>query len=150
MALSPSLQTTHKGWFLYPCRVYLEDVDAGGIVYHANHLKYAERARTEFLRAYGVSHASLMQDLARPEGGFAVVKSLSINYLRPLGLEEDLVVATKITDSQAVSARFIQHICHQDRVAAELTVDLVFVGSNGRPKRWPPAIMALFSEQQLK
>lgn len=74
--------------FEFPVRVYWEDTDAGGIVYHANYLKFFERARTEWLRALGINQNALREQT----GGVFVASDLSIKYLRPARLDDELVV----------------------------------------------------------
>ena len=132
-----------KGVFEWPVRVYIEDVDAGGIVYHANHLKYAERARTELLAAGGLPHARLMQ-----QGGMIVVGRLAIDYLKPLRLEEELLVKTRLLELGNDSARLEQVIEKAGEVAARLEVGLVYLGSSGRPARWPEAVKAALGHRQ--
>lgn len=128
---------------LFTAKVYLEDVDAGGIVYHANYLKYAERARTELLLVGGVSHAEML----KTTGGI-VVSSLSVRYLRPLRLEETLVVSTRIANIAAASAELEQQISVEGTCAAVLTVGLVCLGPTGKPMRWPAAVrQALVQEE---
>lgn len=129
----------HSGTFVWPVRVYIEDVDAGGIVYHANHLKYAERARTEMLAAGGLRHVEVMQ-----QGGMIVVGRLAIEYLKPLRLEDDLLVKTRVLEMGNASARLEQMIERDGQVAAKLDVGLVYLGANGRPARWPEALEAVF------
>lgn len=79
------------GRHYYRLRVYFEDTDAGGIVYHANFLGFAERARTEALRDLGVPHAELVQKF----GLIFVVRRANLDYLRPARLDEELVVTTE-------------------------------------------------------
>ena len=79
------------GRHYYRLRVYFEDTDAGGIVYHANFLGFAERARTEALRDLGVPHAELVREF----GLIFVVRRAKLDYLRPARLDEELVVATE-------------------------------------------------------
>lgn len=126
-----------NGYFVWPVRVYIEDVDAGGIVYHANHLKYAERARTEMLAAGGMRHAELMQ-----AGGMIVVGRLAVEYIKPLRLEEALLVKTRVLEMGTASARLEQLIEKDGQVAARLEVGLVHLAANGRPARWPEAVKA--------
>ena len=76
--------------FLFPVRVYYEDTDAGGIVYYANYLKFAERARTEYIRALGVRQ----QDALEAEDKFAfVVRHCEVDYQAPAVLDDELVVS---------------------------------------------------------
>jgi acyl-CoA thioester hydrolase len=74
--------------FEFPVRVYWEDTDAGGIVYHANYLKFFERARTEWLRALGINQNALREQT----GGVFVASDLTIKYLRPARLDDELLV----------------------------------------------------------
>lgn len=124
-----------NGVFCFKTRVYLEDVDAGGIVYHANHLKYAERARTELLAAGGLRHAVLLQ-----KGAGIIVSSLSIKYLRPLRLEEAVLVTVEVTRLAAATADLVQKIWVDDELAADLRVELVYLSEAGKPARWPQAL----------
>lgn len=130
----------HSGTFVWPVRVYIEDVDAGGIVYHANHLKYAERARTEMLAAGGLRHVEVMQ-----QGGMIVVGRLAIEYLKPLKLEEDLLVKTRVLEMGTASAKLEQMIEKDGQVAAKLEVGLVYLNAGGKPARWPEALKKALS-----
>ena len=146
MEKSPALPEPgwqRDGFFNLTTRVYLEDVDAGGIVYHANYLKYAERARTELIAAGGIRHAQLMA-----LGGGVIVKHLTIGYLRPLRLEEILVVRTRILNIAAASATLEQLIERAGERCAEMTVELVYLNPSGRPARWPVSLLAAFSANQ--
>src|ERR1700750_377251 len=78
----------------YSFRVYYEDTDAGGVVYHANYLRYAERARTEALRDAGISHADLVDRFSR----MFMVHRAEIDYVRPAILDDHLVVDTETMD----------------------------------------------------
>lgn len=92
--------------FVYPVRVYYEDSDSGGVVYHANYLKYMERARTEWLRARGFYQSRLIE---RHQLIFAV-HSLSIEYIRPALFDQLLQVHTCITKAGRASLTFAQKI----------------------------------------
>ena len=81
---------TVSGCHDYAVRVYYEDTDAGGVVYHANYLRFAERARTEALRALGLPHATLVAE----NGRMLMVRRVKVDYLRPAWLDEALVVTT--------------------------------------------------------
>lgn len=131
-----------NGCFEWPVRVYIEDVDAGGIVYHANHLKYAERARTELLAVGGLRHAEIMST-----GAGIVVGRLAIEYIRPLRLEEELLVKTRILKMGNASATLEQVIEKAGEPAARLEVELVFLDVTGRPGRWPETVKQALTNQ---
>ena len=92
--------------FCWPARVYWEDTDAGGVVYYANYLKYLERARTEWLRAQGVSQHSLAQE----RGIVFTVMSVKLDYRRPARLDDELLVSCEPRREGAASLSFVQHI----------------------------------------
>ncbi len=120
----------------YDLRVYYEDTDAGGIVYHANYLRFAERARTEALRALGVPHAVLVRDHQR----MFVVRRVKLDYLRPARLDEWLSVLTDQRALGAASVRLRQDITGAEGTCAAAVIDLACVRTDtGRPARIPPA-----------
>jgi acyl-CoA thioester hydrolase len=90
----------------YTLRVYYEDTDAGGIVYHANYLRFAERARTEALRDLGIPHATLVERYKL----MFVVRCIKVDYLRPATLDESLVVLTEPLAVGAASATLRQTV----------------------------------------
>lgn len=114
-------------------RVYYEDTDAGGIVYHANYLKYAERGRTELLRAAGYDHISLQEN----PGIFFVVRKMDIDYLYPARLDDLLTVKTGILELKNASFTMKQSIfCHEVLVCS-MDVILVCVTLEAKPVRMP-------------
>ena len=118
--------------FAYPVRVYYEDTDAGGIVYYANYLKFAERARTEFLRALGVCQ---QENLETEKTGF-VVRSCSIEYLKSAVLDDVLCVTCQISETSAASAVVVQEIRRGDEVLATLEVKVIHMNiATHRPAR---------------
>lgn len=134
---------------LYPVRVYYEDTDAGGIVYHANYLRFAERARTEMLRAAGVPHA---QQVAQTGAAFAV-RHCAVDFLRPARLEDALVVVTRITSLTGATVGAEQIIrrlpegaapdqAEEGEVLVRVTLKLACITSDGRPTRVPAAARA--------
>lgn len=92
--------------FIWPIRVYYEDTDSGGIVYHANYLKFMERGRTEWLRALGFDQSRLTREL----GIIFVVRSLEIEYYKPALYDDRLEIATHIVASRGASLRFHQAV----------------------------------------
>jgi len=133
-----------NGRHLYPLRVYYEDTDAGGIVYHANYLRYAERARTEALRAMGIPHAEMVEHF----GLMFVVRRIEVDYQRAARLDDSLMVETESLEVGGASSVLRQTVVGALGVCAVLTVRLACVrpGDNkpGRiPPRWRTALRAM-------
>ncbi len=115
-------------------RVYYEDTDAGGIVYHARYLAFAERARTEALRQAGVPHAELMQHF----GLIFVVRRAEIDYLRPARLDDEIEVLTGPWAMRGASVEVQQRFEAGGQALAALQVKLACVrAADGRPARIP-------------
>ena len=114
-------------------RVYVEDTDAAGLVYYANYLKFAERARTDMLRDLGISHAEMM----KRDGLVLVVRRCEIDYLKPARLDDLLTVETTVAKLGAASADLRQSVLRDGDVLAELKVLVVCIGQDGRPARIP-------------
>lgn len=135
----PRAGRIEDGVHLYPVHVYYEDTDAGGVVYYANYLKFAERGRSEAIRALGVPH-----DRLRDESGVVLaVHKLAAEYLSPARLDDDLVVHTRVTSVTGASVHLDQEVRRgPDRLFA-MTCTVVCVGRNGRPTRLPPAFAAI-------
>ena len=117
----------------FPIRVYYEDTDAGGIVYHANYLRFAERARTEWLRTYGYDHPTLNETHGM---GFAV-RRCNVDFIRPAKLDDALEVRTTIAKAGAASIEMDQRIFRADEHIATVTVQLACIDGAGAPKRMP-------------
>ena len=92
--------------FTLPIRVYYEDTDAGGVVYYANYLKFCERARTEWLRTFGVSQQALIDE----QGLGFVVRSVQADYLAPARLDDALIVVTQVAMLRRASILFEQQL----------------------------------------
>jgi acyl-CoA thioester hydrolase len=119
-------------------RVYYEDTDASGIVYHANYLKFAERARTEMMRALGFAHSGI----ATETGIVFTVRRVGTDYLLPARLDDLLSVETRIVEIGGARLLLDQRVCRDGAVLAVLDVLVACVGRNGRPRRIPPALRA--------
>jgi acyl-CoA thioester hydrolase len=124
--------------FSWPARVYWEDTDGGGIVYYANYLRYLERARTEWLRSFGYSQASLADD-----GGIVfTVVSLTIDYRRPARLDDELTITCTPRADGAASVRFAQSVLRAGEMLAEADVRVACVDARTlRPKRIPDFVV---------
>ena len=97
-------------------RVYWEDTDAGGIVYHSNYLKYMERARSELIRALGISQEA---ERNNPVGLLFVAASVSIRYRRAARLDDELVVKTRVKSLGRASIVFEQNVWRGDELITE-------------------------------
>lgn len=123
--------------FSWPIRVYFQDTDAGGVVYHANYLNFMERARTEWMRTYGYSNAGLMNEL----GVVFVVRSLKLDYLKPALLDDQLNITAQIGDIGRSRISLLQTVLRKDELLAEAEVHLVSVSvENFKPVSIPEVL----------
>ncbi|MBI5889546.1 MAG: tol-pal system-associated acyl-CoA thioesterase [Nitrosomonadales bacterium] len=109
--------------FSLPVRVYYQDTDAGGVVYHANYVNFMERARTEWLRTFGYSNAGMMKEL----GVMFVVRSIRLDYLRPAQLDDLLQVSALIKEVGRSRVTLTQTIARGEELLTEGEVHLVCV-----------------------
>ena len=124
--------TTHN--FSIAVRIYWEDTDAGGLVYHSQYLNFAERARTEWVRSRGIES---QKQYADENGILFVVKNLSINYKMPAVLDDVLNITCSVSEQKNASIVFKQNIMRGDVILAELFVTLACINIQGRPVRMP-------------
>lgn len=118
---------------VFPIRVYYEDTDAGGVVYHSNYLRFAERARTELLRDFGIDHQSLLAD----DGLVFAVRRCEAEYVRPAHLDNALEVRTRCIRSSAASFWLEQLVERSGETLVEMKIRLVCLKPDGRPARIP-------------
>lgn len=114
-------------------RVYYEDTDAGGVTYYANYLKYAERARTEWIRHVIQREGALWTD----DDPLFVVRHLEADYKAPARLDDSLTVTTKLIKIGGASFTMDQHICRDGESLVALKVTLVAVTHDGKVLRLP-------------
>ena len=125
-----------------PVRVYYEDTDAGGIVYHARYLAFAERARTEAMRASGATH----DELATQHGLILVVRRTEMDYLRPARLDDLVVITTDVLAVRGASMSVRQDFAVDGRPVGALLVTLACVRrADGRPARLPERWRAVWA-----
>jgi len=117
----------------HPFRVYIEDTDSGGIVYYANYLRFAERGRTEMLRAAGISHA----DMIACHQLFLAVRRCEVDYLQPAKLDDTLVVESQVTEISGATVTLAQRICRDGMSLVTLMVTIACINAAGRPTRLP-------------
>ena len=122
--------------FSFPVRVYIEDTDAGGIVYYVNYLKYMERSRTEFLRSLGYDKPAIL------EGGLLlVVHTAQVNYRRSARLDDQLQVTTQIEKLARSYIEFKQQVMRADELLCEGLIRIACVDANTMKPSAIPAAM---------
>lgn len=128
--------------FQWPLRVYIEDTDAGGIVYYVNYLKFMERARTECLRSMGFEH------YMRSEEDFMfVVAEANIAYRKPALMDDNIIATARIIELGRASLRFTQSIRRNDEVLAEGELKIACVSKTARrPRAIPARLVDLFHQ----
>jgi acyl-CoA thioester hydrolase len=133
IAVKPTLQPELFA-YSFPVRVYFENTDAGGVVYHGEYLKFLERARTEWLRHLGFDH----QTLARTHRLVFIVSSLVIDFLKPARLDETLSVSVHLESLGKVRCIFAQEIRREDEVLVKAKVTVACVtGESFKPTEIP-------------
>ena len=125
---------------LYAVRVYYEDTDLSGITYHANYLRWFERARSDLLRVLKIDQRSAIED----GGGAYAVSEVHLKYLRPARLDDDVVIETICTELGAASCRMDQIARRGDEILCEASLRVGFISLEGRPRRQPAAWRAAF------
>jgi len=125
---------------LFPVRVYFEDTDLSGVVYHANYLRWFERARSDMLRVLGIDQRAAHDG---GEGAYAV-SELAIRYLRPAKLDDAVLIRSETLEIAAASCRIRQQARRGDDLLAEASVRAAFVAPGGRPRRQPREWIAAF------
>lgn len=126
---------------LFPVRVYFEDTDLSGLAYHANYLKWFERARSDMLLLLGVDQRAAQE---AGEGVYAVA-DLAIRYLAPARLDDAITVRSRALELGAASVRLLQQAWRRDSFLAEMNVRVGFISPEGRPRRQPRAWRDAFS-----
>lgn len=122
------------------CRVYFEDTDFTGVVYHANYLRFMERARSDMLRVAGINQRATHE---AGQGAYAVA-ALSIRYRRPARLDDDLLVVSHIAQIRAASVVIHQRVICDAVLIADAEVSVAFLGEDGRPCRQPAEWIGIF------
>lgn len=125
----------------FPVRVYFEDTDAGGVVYHASYLRFMERARSDMLKVAGIDQRSALE----AGEGVYMVADLAIRYRRPARLDDDLLVVSEIAELRGASCVIHQRVMRGLEVLTEADVTAAFISPDGRPRRQPRAWVDIFS-----
>ena len=117
-----------------PIRVYFEDTDCAGVVYHANFLKFCERARSDFVRLLGIEHQGLANP-AQGEPAVFVVRRVEIDYLKPGRMDDVLEVVTSCAEIGNASLKLAQDVRRDGTLIARALVSVVLVSRSGKPQR---------------
>ncbi len=130
--------------FIWPVRVYYEDTDVSGVVFHANYLKFFERARTEMLRALGYEQDKLIIN----ESVVFTVRSVQVDYLRPARFNELLQVSAEVVFAKKVSLTFEQQITRGNDVLCQSIIRIACLDANNmRPKIIPENLLELLKNE---
>ncbi|MGC1780671.1 MAG: tol-pal system-associated acyl-CoA thioesterase [Xanthobacteraceae bacterium] len=132
-------------------RVYYEDTDFTGIVYHANYLRYMERGRTNHLRLLGADHRALFEETEKETPGFAfVVRSMMLDFLKPARMDDVLTVITEPEEVKGASITLYQRVMRGEDLLVEAHVRVAFI-SGGRARPIPkPLRIAMKADQDLR
>lgn len=126
---------------LFPLRVYFEDTDLSGLVYHANYLRYMERARSDMLRVAGIDQRATHEAGA----GVYAVTEIRIAYRRPARLDDDLLVESRVTAFGAATCAIHQRVMRDTEILTDGEVCVAFLTQQGRPQRQPKPWTDIFS-----
>lgn len=127
-----------------PVRVYFEDTDAGGVVYHASYVRYAERGRTDFLRLLGTDARRLIDGSSSTEPAAFVVRRMSCDFIRPARMDDLLEIETRVKELGGASVTLDQTITLDGRRIFEAVVTVVLVSVSGKPLRLSTAVREAF------
>ena len=136
--LPPAIGGDH----VYRLRVFYEDTDSGGVVYYANYLKFAERARTELLRTFGVSQKAL----AETSGAVFAVRRVEADFLAPAYLDDELEVRTKVLDHGGARVAMGQVVGRDEKDLVRMRVEIACVNAKGRATRIPGPVAGFFAD----
>lgn len=139
----PSSGADRNGVHIFAARVYYEDTDAGGVVYHTSYLRMAERARTEMMRCVGFNHGLLLE---RYNVLFAL-RRCGVEFVRPARLDDALEVHTRVTKVAGASFEGHQTILRDRIVLVDLGCTLACMAPTGRPSRLPTTLRAALEQR---
>lgn len=120
-----------------PVRIYYEDTDFSGSVYHASYLRMLERGRSDFLRLLGVAHRTLAE-----EGLTLAVHTMTLTFHRPARIDDMVEIATRVSELTAARIALDQEVRRDGILLVEAGVTVVAIGTGGRPRRLPPGLRA--------
>ena len=119
-------------------RIYYEDTDFSGVVYHANYLKFCERGRSDFLRLVGINHSDL---IAQEDAGFFVVLNMYSEFLQSSQIDNILSVESSFASLNRARLNMRQDILKDNQVIFKATTEFAFLKKNGKPRKVPDDIV---------
>ena len=125
--------------FTFPIRVYYEDTDFSGIVYHARYLHFCERARTEALRSSGIWHTALLE---RDDPLVFAIRSMNCDWIQPAKIDDALTVETRFDGIKGARFHLSQQVSRNEQTLFKATVEAVCLAENGAPRRVPEDVKA--------
>ena len=125
---------------ILPVRVYFDDTDFSGLVYHATYLRWCERGRSDFLRLVGNDHRALMDGTTGREGAAFVVRRMTLEYLKPARIDEILEVVTRVRETTAATLTLDQRLFRGGVELFTAQVMVVLVSQSGKPLRLSAAL----------
>jgi len=127
---------------IMPVRVYFEDTDFSGVVYHASYMRFCERGRSDFMRHIGVDHAKLFASDNEGQGKLAfAVRHMEIDFLKSARIDDILEVKTSLVSTTGVRLRLEQNVVIGDKHLLKALVSVVLLGDNGRVTRFPNTLL---------
>ncbi len=142
---SPHSGVIKNGQHVLPLRVYYEDTDAGGVVYHANYLKYMERGRSDMIRSLGISQEEMLKFLEPGDIKFVVIRS-EVDYVKPAKLDDEITVHTNVSKLGKASLVMEQEIRRSDEVLAKGIIKVAALNEENKPARLPKKILEKINE----
>jgi acyl-CoA thioester hydrolase len=120
---------------ILPVRVYFEDTDFSGLVYHASYVRWCERGRSDYLRLIGNEHRALIEGDAGAEPAAFVVRRMRLEFLKPARIDDVLEIETRVIEAKGATLNLAQRVLRDGAVLFEAEVLVVLVSMSGKPQR---------------
>ena len=120
---------------ILPARVYFEDTDFSGLVYHASYVRWCERGRSDYLRLIGNEHRALIEGDTGAEPAAFVVRRMRLEYLKPARIDDVLEIETRLLEAKGATLNLAQRVLRDGAVLFEAEVLVVLVSMSGKPQR---------------
>jgi acyl-CoA thioester hydrolase len=137
------------GGHVLPVRVYFEDTDFSGVVYHGSFVRFMERGRTDFLRLLGIGHDALDKGAHGEPLAFAV-RRLVIDFLKPARIDDLLEIVTEPGEMTGARGMLRQSVRRGDETLVTAEVTVALINASGQPRRWPEAIREMLSGSKAR